>query len=83
MSEPETRAVAQTILQFKNNIRLYLSFHSYGRLLTASSTCSAINQYSYRAIAKSLSSLEPRYSIPLQTTTKIWRNTSADICSHV
>lgn len=30
MSEPETRAVAQTILQYSNNIRIYLTFHSYG-----------------------------------------------------
>jgi len=30
-SEPETVAIAATIQQFKNNIRIYLSFHSYGQ----------------------------------------------------
>ncbi len=31
MSEPETRAVAQTILKYNYNIRIYLTFHSYGK----------------------------------------------------
>jgi len=30
-SEPETRAIAETIQQYRNNIRIYLSFHSYGQ----------------------------------------------------
>ena len=30
-SEPETRAIAETIQQHRNNIRIYLSFHSYGK----------------------------------------------------
>jgi len=29
-SEPETRAIANTILEHKNNIRIYLTLHSYG-----------------------------------------------------
>ena len=29
-SEPETKAIASTIQQFKNNIRIYMSFHSFG-----------------------------------------------------
>jgi len=30
-SEPETKAIASTIQQFKNNIRIYMSFHSFGQ----------------------------------------------------
>jgi len=30
-SEPETKAVAETIQKFKDNIRIYLTFHSYGQ----------------------------------------------------
>jgi len=30
-SEPETEATAKTILKYKNNIRIYLTFHSYGQ----------------------------------------------------
>ena len=30
-SEPETKAIASTIQQFKNNIRIYMSFHSFGK----------------------------------------------------
>ncbi|XP_023335396.1 carboxypeptidase B isoform X2 [Eurytemora carolleeae] len=30
-SEPETMAVQKTILKYKNNIRVYITFHSYGQ----------------------------------------------------
>ena len=30
-SEPETQAVAATIQKYKDNIRIYLTFHSYGQ----------------------------------------------------
>ena len=30
-SEPETQAVAATIEKYKDNIRIYLTFHSYGQ----------------------------------------------------
>ncbi|KAF2891646.1 hypothetical protein ILUMI_14527, partial [Ignelater luminosus] len=32
-SEPETQAVRDFILKYKNNIKLYLTFHSYGQFL--------------------------------------------------
>ena len=30
-SEPETKAAQKTILKYKNNIRVYITFHSYGK----------------------------------------------------
>ena len=32
-SEPETKAIGKTILEHKDNIRVYLTLHSYGRLI--------------------------------------------------
>ena len=32
-----TQAMGLTILQYRNNIRIYLTFHSYGTMLTNSS----------------------------------------------
>lgn len=30
-SEPETQAISETIMKYKDNVRVYLSFHSYGQ----------------------------------------------------